>query len=371
MHIGILAADLTHRHGWAHYSTSVIGALHQAGVRLTVLTTHDSPIPPALNGVPIYPILPTVDPLAGRMLPRLAALTPRAAGLLRSCDVIHTHVEPFAPLGGWASGRKPHIITGHGSYVRLDQAYSRAARPCYRWAFRRAAVACVSAYTAHAAAAALPGVRTQVIPNGVDAARFSPLPAAAKTGGTILTVGAVKPRKGTFELVQAFAQVRIAHPNAKLIVVGSLEIDPAYATRVRAEIERLHVADGVRLAGRIPEDMLRQEYAAADVFAFPSLADGWKFEGFGLAALEASAAGLPVAAFGGSGVEDAVIDSVTGRIVPPGAVSALAGALIDLLADKALRARLGEAGRAHAAAMTWEAAAAALIRLYASAARAR
>ena len=60
LHVGILAPDLTHKHGWAHYSLSLIEALQRAGVRLTVVSAHNSPHLPGLDQ---YPLLPSVDPL--------------------------------------------------------------------------------------------------------------------------------------------------------------------------------------------------------------------------------------------------------------------------------------------------------------------
>jgi glycosyltransferase involved in cell wall biosynthesis len=79
---------------------------------------------------------------------------------------------------------------------------------------------------------------------------------------------------------------------------------------------------------------------AADVFVLPSL-----HEGMPLAAMEAMEAGLPVVATRVIGSAEVVIDGVTGLVTPAGDATALGGALAELLADPALRARLGRAGR--------------------------
>ena len=113
--IGILAADLTHKHGWAHYGTDLIAALRRAGVEVKVLAAGNSPI---LDGVEVLPILPTVDPLEENLILKLITAFPKALVFLRNCDVIHSLVEPYAPLGAWLAGRRPFFITGHGSYVQ-------------------------------------------------------------------------------------------------------------------------------------------------------------------------------------------------------------------------------------------------------------
>ena len=57
MHVGLLTSDLSHRHGWAHYSLSLIQALRRRGVELTVIATHDSP---DVEGLSVHKLLPSV-----------------------------------------------------------------------------------------------------------------------------------------------------------------------------------------------------------------------------------------------------------------------------------------------------------------------
>lgn len=361
LRIGLLAADLTHRHGWAHYSTSLLAALRRAGVSVTVLAARNTPP----TGDPdVHAVLPAVDPLERGMLARQLRLALSARATLAGCDVIHSAVELYAPLGALVAGRRPLIITGHGTYVRLP-ARVGAAGAVYRRAFQHGTLACVSHYTAREAQIALPGMQTVVIGNGIDPGRFAHLPPAEKAGTTVLFVGAVKPRKGVLALVEAMAAVRHHHPNARCWIVGSLDQEPAYVAQVRAAIFDHGLVGTVELLGRVPHDELLRRYAQADVFALPSLNLGGRFEGFGLALLEASAAGLPVIGSRDCGAEDAVRDGETGLLIDQeGAAAGLAEAITRLLADAALRARMGEAGRAFAKAQTWDAAASALIALY-------
>lgn len=369
MKIGLLAADLAHTHGWAHYSLSVLEALNRAGVECVVLCAANTPRETierlTRDGIDARAVLPNVDPMARGMLLHLIRWLPTARAAFRGCTVIHSLIEPYAPLAAWVAGRRPLIVTAHGSYVRVDRAWRPPTRAIQRWALRRARLACVSHYTANAARHALgDAVQTVVIPNGVDGARFARLRRAPVDPPLVLFVGAVKRRKGVLSLVRAMAGVRAAIPDVQCAIVGSTTQEPTYVATVRAMITALDLEDTIVMPGRVSDADLLGSYAAASVFALPSIEDDWKFEGFGLAILEASAAGLPVIGARECGAEDAIDHEVTGLLVPPGDEEAIAAALIDLLRDPGRAAARGAAGRAKAAAMTWDAAAAQLIGVY-------
>jgi glycosyltransferase involved in cell wall biosynthesis len=397
MRVGILAPDLSRKHGWATYSLNLLGALQRAGVPMTVLAAHNSP---DIEGIELHRVLPALYPRDSRFLPRLLAAYPRAWALLRGCDLVHALVEPYAPLAALAAGARPLVITGHGSYVRLPVERHWPVGALYGWAFRRGTLACVSHYTAKAARDALPGVKPVVINNGVEVARFanipSPNPSPLRREGsqtpplyevergaggedtrvergaggedntkTVLAVGAVKARKGTLELVRAMAAVRDQMPNVQCVIVGSMTAEPKYAARVQAAVRDLHLENTVRLLGHLPERDLLEWYAAADVFCIPSMNDGWKFEGYGLVHLEASAAGLPVIGTRDCGAEDAIDDGVTGLLVSQTHIAdELPNAILRILSDPALAARMGAAGRVKAQGRTWDAVAAQVIGLY-------
>ncbi len=101
----------------------------------------------------------------------------------------------------------------------------------------------------------------------------------------------------------------------------------------------------VRFLGRVPDDELARIYSQADVFAMTSIDHRHSVEGFGLVYLEAAAHGLPVVAHAVGGVPEAVIDGVTGLLVPPADRGALGAAFSRLITDADLRRRLGAAGR--------------------------
>ena len=359
LHIGILAPDLNPQHGWGVYSLGLIQALKAAGLRLTIIAAQDNPT----TDFPVTRLLPSVSPMRGAFLLRLAAVLPQARTLLRDCDVIHALVEPYAPLGAWIAGQRPVVTTLHGTYARLA-ATGGISGAAYRRSFRRGKMVCVSRYTEGVVRAIVPDAQTVVINNGIDAAPLLSLEHQPTTPSIILTVGAVKARKGVRELVAALPAVRQHIPEARLVIAGSLDYEPQYVAQVREDIAVLGLGGVVEVAGRVDAATLMRLYQQATVFALPARSDGDKLEGFGLVLLEASAAGLPVIGTRDSGTEDAVDDGVTGLLVAQGDHAGLAAALVQLLTDEPLAARMGAAGRAKAAGQTWEQVAADYINLY-------
>ncbi len=374
LHVGLLVPDLSQRHGWAGYSLSLIEALRKAGLRLTVIAARNCP---PLEGQAVHRLLPNVTPAERFSLVKQFRLIPSVSAVLRDCDVIHATIEPYAPLGAWVAGIRPLVITGHGSYVRLHEERRWPASMIYRRAFQRATLVCVSQYTAKVAQQSLPGVRTVVVNNGVDVERFARIHLDSAVAApvqsedrpqknlTILSVGAVKKRKGTLELVRAMAEVRQVIPNVQCIIIGRLDPEPAYVAQVRAAISALRLDDCVHLLGHVAESALLEWYGKADIFVVPSVNDGRRFEGYGLVYLEASAAGLPVIGTTENGAEDAIDNGVTGLLVPQNAIAeALPGAIIRLLSAADVRTQMGAAGRVKAARQTWDAAAVRMIAVY-------
>ncbi len=190
--------------------------------------------------------------------------------------------------------------------------------------------------------------RVTVIPNGLDLARFRPgigtgaLRAAARVpreAPLVVTTSQISPVKGIPVLLEAFAALAPTTPAPWLVLIG--EGDPEGAMLESAR--RLGLAGRVRALGfhRDLDELLED----ADVLAHPSMFDG---EGLPNSVLEAMAKGKAILATRIGGTEEAVTDGVEGLLVPPGDARALAEALARLLADPALRERLGAAARRRA-----------------------
>ena len=191
--------------------------------------------------------------------------------------------------------------------------------------------------------------RASVVPCGVDLQQFHPRGhAALRSAGRLrlLTVGRLVERKGVDDAIRALARV----PDAELVVAGGppaeeLDGDPEVA-RLRAVARDVGVIDRVVFLGRVSREAMPAVLRSADVV----VAVPW-YEPFGMVPLEAMACARPVVAAAVGGLVDTVVDGDTGALVPPRRPDRLADTLREILADGALRARLGQAGvsraRAH------------------------
>ncbi len=176
--------------------------------------------------------------------------------------------------------------------------------------------------------AGVPRERIVPLPYGVDTNRFRPSERRADGVFRALFVGRIGPRKGVRYLLEAWR--RLALPRAELVLVGALEREG------RATLRRY--AGCYRWLPSVPYAEVHRIYAAADVFVFPSLA-----EGSALVTYEAMAAALPLVTTPTSGA--VLRHGVEGLVVPPGDVDALADALAFLYRQPAVRRAMGLAGR--------------------------
>lgn len=353
MRVAFLISEIVPDYGWARYAMDLATALAGHSVEVIALTQQKArPVPESVPLADLRPVLPNMVPSQGGFMKQSVMMLPGVRRAAADCDVIHVIAEPYSIIGAAIAGKRPLVVTAHGTYVP-QTAQRRLVGRLYRWAYHRAHLIAVSDYTAGRVHEVLPDVTLSTIRNGVHVEYFQqPAPEPQKLGPTILATGGVKQRKGTHLLVDAFAKVRQKVPNAQMVVTGRQD-NLHYLSMVERQIEEAGLRDCVHLVGMISDDELRGWYQHADVFALPSLNVGKQFEGFGLVFLEASAAGLPVVGTYGSGVAEAVIEDETGLLVPQGDGDALANAIVCVLSDDALRARLGAGGRAHAETQDW------------------
>jgi glycosyltransferase involved in cell wall biosynthesis len=252
----------------------------------------------------------------------------------------------------------PFVVTLHDTTLEKDAGYAGG------WLRQQASVAGTRLVLRHAAAVTAPSgaslteikarypraPHSTLVPNGIHAAAFADVPAAAVARAReryqlpsefVLAVGAHRPHKNHQVLIRALGHLP---ERVHLVLVGYF--DRNFRDPLPALIARLGLRDRVRLVPEVEDELLPAVYRAASAFAFPSLS-----EGYGLPALEALAAGLP------SAVSDIpVLAEVTGGaalLIPPHDVRAWAEALTTLLHDSALRSRMAAAGRAVAHAATW------------------
>jgi len=208
-----------------------------------------------------------------------------------------------------------------------------------------------------------------VVPAGVDTELFTPEGEAVSRSERprILAAGGLCPGHGQEDLVRAMRLVG----DAELVIVGGPpggDLDGhAEARRLREVAEQVGVADRVRLVGPVPHDEMPAWYRSADVVACTH-----RYACAGRIPLEAMACGVPVVGYAQGGIAETVVDEVTGRLVPPGDVRALAITLRRLLAAEAERFAYGHAAVDRArCSFTWDRTIGALERLYERVARRR
>ena len=277
----------------------------------------------------------------------LSLAMPRLARALRP-DVVHLHF-PYPPgdMVYWQMPeRAPLVVTYHSDIVR-QRALLRVYRPLLGLTLRRAARILPTSpnYLASSPFLRRHAARCSVVPLGIDTGRFA-VPEPRKAAGfrarfpgpRLLFVGRLRYYKGLHVLLDAMPALR-----AELLIGGS---GPERAN-LEAQAQRLGLASRVHFLGDVPDEDLPALFQAADVFVMPA---HLRAEALGLAQIEALASGLPcVSTELGTGTSYANLHGVTGLVVPPGDAAALAAAISPLLADPALRARFGAAGRQRAA----------------------
>jgi glycosyltransferase involved in cell wall biosynthesis len=174
----------------------------------------------------------------------------------------------------------------------------------------------------------------------------------------LLHVGTLEPRKNLERLVRAYARLRRARRDAPLLaLVGP----PGWGdAAVHRAIDEAGAEEFVRLTGRVPADDLAALYAAAELFVFPSL-----YEGFGLPLLEAMACGLPAVASSAGALPE--LAGGAADLVDPRDETALCEAMLALLTDAARRKELRERGLRRAADFSWDRCARETLAVYAEA----
>jgi glycosyltransferase-like protein len=266
-------------------------------------------------------------------------------------DIVHAQDCISANAAGRCVRTVHHI--DHFTTPELAACHERAITQPY-------AHVCVSASVADELRSGW-GLAATVIPNGVDAARFAAAaadPAATapwrdRFGRYVLAVGGIEPRKGSVDLLEAYASLRARGPDVELVVAGGETLFDYRDYRAGWERRAAELGVSPVVLGPVAHDELPGLVAAAGVFAFPSTK-----EGFGLAAMEALAARIPVVTR-----DLPVLREVFGGVAkfatdPVG----MADALLAALTDDDIETR--QAGSDLALRHTWQAAARRHLALY-------
>jgi len=346
-------------------------AARHSGLPYRVLALPPNPNPRPVPYRDVGPRLPTAAGIAWHQL---------------RCrfDVWHAHW--IYPTGWMAQDildlvGVPLVLTAHGADIETDPASGHGFRLNERNDRRTRQVLARAEYlTAISSAteqrfleAGVPDAKITRIPNGVDFGRFLGADVNSSDvrrryglpmqGKMILTVGSDRPAKGHKFIPETLAHLRARGRDLFWVIVGGGPATMAPLAESAGVTAQLFVIPPVGNSdlhsGKSPSDEVIALYRSADLFVMPSLS-----EGFGMAALEAMAAGLPVLASDVGGLPSFIAHGENGLLVPPGDIESLEAAIVRVLDSSDGGARLGKSALSTAESHDWSEVSDQYIQLY-------
>lgn len=310
-------------------------ALQGAGHHVDVLTT--TPDAASADGLRVVPLAAARAPVLDLALPPSIGRALRAALREGRYDVVHAHVSVVSPVAYTAALTAhelglPLVVTFH-SMLHASAYVLALADRLLGWSRWPLVLSAVSSTVARQARRAAPGLPVAVLPNGIDPSVWDVAPGATRArGGVVHVVSTMRlhRKKRPAALVRAFRAARSrAACDLRLSIFG----DGPERRPLERLVSGLGVGDAVTFHGRQPREAIAAHYAAADVFASAT-----RRESFGIAALEARAAGLPVVAMRQSGATEFLRHGENALLAADD--ESFARMLLSLADDAALRARL-------------------------------
>lgn len=356
MNILILTEKLEVSSGWGRYSIDLVESLQKNGHRVIVACAREND---GLPNIPQICILPS--PLQFK---KTHVLFPWYARVLRSRlrnfsfvpDIIHCVVEPYAPIAAslGAALQAPHLVTCHGSFAVNMFGRTGVGMMQKRALLSAAAVVCVSDYTRRQLLMYAPKLSPYVIHNGINIGHFVPAGERRHQDSLMLSVGALKARKGFDRVIAALPEVCRAVPNVRYTIIGN-QSDTSYYTYLVGLVHNEGLKDCVQFLEDVPDELLHSYYARAKVFVLTPVSTLTNFEGFGLVYLEAGAYGVPAVGSYGNGGEEAIIEGRSGFLAHADDTHEVANQIIKVLtmdAHEYDELSLGARERAHE--LSWD-----------------
>lgn len=295
----------------------------------------------------------------------------RVLSTLPDPDLVHSH-HWFSGLAALPLARRrgvPHVQSFHSIAAAPGTTLAHGERPEspgrldgeLRLARSSDLLIAVSAAEAETIADRLGADPQRIVISrpGVDSDVFAPAPQGLPAGpGRAVVAARLEPLKGLDLAIDALAEIPGPH-RPDLVIAGGPSADEEYPGTLARRAAEHGVTDRVTFLGPVSRSALADLLRGARMLLVPSHS-----ETYGLVALEAAAAGVPVIAASTGGLREAVIDGTTGLLLDSRDPSTWGCAIERLATDDVMASRLGRAGRAHAEDRSWEASAARMIAAY-------
>ncbi|MGW0751259.1 glycosyltransferase family 4 protein [Streptomyces sp. NPDC002587] len=319
------------------------------GSRVTMSFRHGATVPVGATRLPLRRI--PRSRMLGPVSDRLAFATEAAAAIKDLCaarrnvDLVHLHGDHIEAAGLGPVCRRlgiPLFLTVHAA---LTDRHQWLARRAFRHV--KAFIALGSATAADLAARGVDRERILTMSSGLElSAMPSPIDAAAREPGLIVSVGALNPMKNHHLLIEAFHELAHSRPGMRLVIAGD---GPE-----RDRLNRLAAAGpGVELVGPLDRQKVYDLVRRAEVFVLASRRLSGKGEGVPTAALEALALGTPAVVSSDASLDPVVTDREAYRVFPSGSKADLVRVLRAVLDDEPGRNRMSELGVRAAAELDW------------------
>jgi len=348
MTICFLTKTLDIKSGYGRCSFEIVSRLAQEkDIQVVVLTEESSDLPFERA------ILRKVSKNPFSLLLNILKVRP----YLKQADILHAlDGYPYGIIAWLANFglKKKLIVSVLGSYS-VAPLNSKLKGFLLRGAYQKAEkILCISSFTQKQILKKINLPNSQVIHLGVDFDKFQrETPVEKSKEKIILSIGALKRRKGYHISIPAVGLVKKKHPHLKYYIVGDQGIK-GYFQELERLVKENNLENNVVFLEKISDEQLIQLYHQTDLFLLTPVNIGDHFEGFGLVYLEANACAKPVIGTYNCGAEDIVRDGFNGCLVPQNDIQATAQTILKILDNPSLAQELGQNGRKLAQEMSWE-----------------
>jgi glycosyltransferase involved in cell wall biosynthesis len=343
MKVLVLAETRDVRSGWGRYAYEVTSELERRKIDVELITSRQ------LRSLSVIGFFKNILFIRSRITKNVT--------LVHAFDVWPFSV--YAYLAGIGKG-KPLFITGVGTYS-IPPEKGIKSWIMIRALSKAAEIFCISNYTlsliksrvtrAHTSlvywgTTKLPRISEKEVQQYKQFHKIKPIQSPI-----IITVGQIKHRKGQLDTLRAIRELKLIYPHILYIAIGSTS-DHEYVKTMTDYAENNHLNDNFKIINNQKADEeLSFFYSISDIFAMNSNNDGDHFEGFGLVFLEAAQFGKPAVGSSNCGIEDAIVDGVTGYLTRQGDSQDIANKIELLLKN---RGPMGEKARERAKGITWQ-----------------